>query len=274
MNASKERTRHLADSFLPSSLQSLKHAARDARRDEQGDAAAAAERHGRHGAARGAQQHHQHARDVVQDSRWEWQWRTYPRANVVYIRLEAVKIVKDPKDNFQGLVGYSAQYNAILIAFRGSMDIMNWIDNITFIKKRAYAEYPTVKVHQGFFWVYRSVADQLIPQVKKLQEAHPDASVMVTGHSLGAAVAAICTFELQFLEKVNVDALYTFGEPRVGNSAFSGLLHNTSIDVFRITHSRDVVPHLPPTWVGFEHMTREVMCGCIVLRWIPESGLC
>jgi hypothetical protein len=188
-------------------------------------------------------------------------------------RLEAVKIVKDPKDNFQGLVGYSTQYNAILIAFRGSMDMMNWIDNITFIKKRAYAEYPTVKVHQGFFWVYRSVADQLIPQVKKLQEAHPDASVMVTGHSLGAAVAAICTFELQFLEKVNVDALYTFGEPRVGNSAFSGFLHNTSINVFRITHSRDVVPHLPPTWVGFEHMTREVMCGCIGMRRESEIGV-
>lgn len=187
-------------------------------------------------------------------------WSCQPCALVQ--RLEAVKVVKDTKDNFQGLVGYSALYNSIVVAFRGSMDMMNWIDNITFLKKRAYVEYPNVKVHQGFFWVYRSVATQLIPQVKMLLEAHPDASVMVTGHSLGAAVAAICTFELQFLEKINVEALYTFGEPRVGNSAFSGSLHNASINVFRVTHFRDVVPHLPPSWIGFQHTTREV-CGAL-----------
>lgn len=173
-------------------------------------------------------------------------------------RLEHVQVVMDRKDSFQGLVGYSARYNAIVVAFRGSMDVTNWIDNMTFIKKRAYAAYPSVKVHQGFYWVYRSVAPQLVPLVRELRAAYPSARVMVTGHSLGAAVAAICTFELEFLEQIQVAALYTFGAPRAGNADFSATLHNASVDVFRVTHFRDIVPHLPPTWIGFQHTTREV----------------
>lgn len=183
-------------------------------------------------------------------------WSCQPCALVP--RLTAVQVVKDTKDNFQGLVGYSPQYDAVVVAFRGSMDLTNWIDNMTFIKKRAYHAYPAVKVHQGFYWVYRSVADQLVPAIQTLLSSYPNARVMVTGHSLGAAVAAICTFELTFLDGVVVDALYSFGEPRVGNADFSAMLHNATIDVFRITHYRDVVPHLPPTWIGFEHTTREV----------------
>ncbi|TYZ60198.1 hypothetical protein PybrP1_003520 [[Pythium] brassicae (nom. inval.)] len=173
-------------------------------------------------------------------------------------RLERVQIVMDKKDSFQGLVGYSAADNAVVVAFRGSMDVTNWIDNMTFIKKRAYAAYPSVKVHQGFYWVYRSVAAQLVPLVRELVAAYPGARVLVTGHSLGAAVAAICTFELALLEKIPVAALYTFGAPRAGNAEFSAALRNASLDVFRVTHFRDVVPHLPPTWIGFQHTTREV----------------
>lgn len=195
-------------------------------------------------------------------------WTCQPCALVP--RLDAVHVVMDKKDNFQGLVGYSALYDAVVVAFRGSMDVTNWIDNMTFIKKRAYAAYPSVKVHQGFYWVYRSVADQLVPRVRELLAAHPNASVMVTGHSLGAAVAAICAFELEFLDKVQVEALYTFGEPRVGNADFSGVLHNSSIDVFRVTHFRDVVPHLPPTWIGFQHTTREVRV-CISADSVREN---
>ncbi|RNE96501.1 lipase, partial [Trypanosoma conorhini] len=56
--------------------------------------------------------------------------------------------------------------------------------------------------------------------------------------------------------------LYTFGEPRVGNAAFANWFlalfcgggHETS----RVTHKRDVVPHLPPAYSGFEHGPHEV----------------
>ncbi|KAI9907771.1 hypothetical protein PsorP6_003337 [Peronosclerospora sorghi] len=173
-------------------------------------------------------------------------------------RLSGVKVVEDAKDNFQGLVGYSHLYNALVIAFRGSIDVTNWINNITFLKKRAYAHFPDVMVHEGFYWTYRSVALQVVSILQQLRQQYPNTSVMVAGHSLGGAVAAICAFELEYIEKIPVKALYTFGKPRVGNTKFSARLRNASMDVYRLTHFRDIVPHLPPTWTGFEHTSEEI----------------
>ncbi|KAG7386841.1 hypothetical protein PHYPSEUDO_015151 [Phytophthora pseudosyringae] len=172
--------------------------------------------------------------------------------------LEGVQVVEDAKDNFQGLVGYSRLYDALVVAFRGSMDVTNWLDNLTFLKRRAYKEFPGVMVHEGFYWAYRSVAPQVLATLGKLRKEHPHASLMVAGHSLGGAVAAICAFELEYIEKIPVHALYTFGKPRVGNTNFSARLRNASMEVYRVTHFQDAVPHLPPTWTGFEHTTEEV----------------
>ncbi|RLN93590.1 hypothetical protein BBJ28_00016336 [Nothophytophthora sp. Chile5] len=183
--------------------------------------------------------------------------------------LQGVQVVEDAKDNFQGLVGYSQIYGAVVVAFRGSMDVTNWLDNLTFLKKRAYTQFPGVMVHEGFYWAYRSVASQVLTLVHKLQKLHPQASLLVSGHSLGGAVAAICAFELEYLEKLPVQALYTFGKPRVGNTNFSARLHNASMEVYRLTHFQDAVPHLPPTWTGFEHTTQEVreaMGGALLRR--------
>lgn len=172
--------------------------------------------------------------------------------------LKDVHIVQDAKDNFQGLVGFSELYDAVVIAFRGSMDIRNWIDNLTFFKKRAYTQFPGVLVHEGFYWAYRSVATDLTARVEALRRRYPHSAVLVAGHSLGGAVAAICAFEMKYIAKQPVHMLYTFGKPRVGNERFSALLRNSSMEVYRVTHFRDIVPHLPPQFVGFYHTTQEV----------------
>ncbi|DAZ96427.1 TPA: hypothetical protein N0F65_006473 [Lagenidium giganteum] len=169
-----------------------------------------------------------------------------------------IRVVEDTKGNFQGIVGYNKDSNAVIIAFRGSMDITNWIDNMTFLKTKPYSDFPDVAVHQGFYWAYKSVSDQVVPAAKALLQKYPNAELWTTGHSLGAAVAALCAFELHVIEKIDVDTLYTFGEPRVGNSEFSTQLIQAVPHLFRVTHFRDIVPHLPPKWLGFYHSTREI----------------
>ena len=68
----------------------------------------------------------------------------------------------------------------------------------------------------------------------------------ITGHSLGGALATHAAAHL-LSQGINVDMLYTFGSPRVGDNKFStwfdALLKNTKV---RVTHGRDPVPHLPP----------------------------
>ena len=77
-------------------------------------------------------------------------------------------------------------------------------------------------------------------------QQNPGFKVLVTGHSLGAAIAVFCTLDL-VIEMPNVQVYhYTFGQPRVGNAAFASFFQkHAKAASFRFTHNHDIVPHLP-----------------------------
>lgn len=100
-------------------------------------------------------------------------------------------------------------------------------------------------VHEGF----KKALDQVKGRVKDTVDAlkaHEDKKtwrVVVTGYSLGAAVATLMAVELR-ANKVPCD-LYTYGSPRVGNAEF--VKYATSQEGFsaRITNGRDLVAAIP-----------------------------
>lgn len=55
-------------------------------------------------------------------------------------------------------------------------------------------------------------------------------------------------------------ALYTFGQPRVGNGPFAAWFVDAIGDTpyFRVVHDRDPIPHFPPVMLGFAHSPVEV----------------
>src|SRR4029077_9911902 len=60
--------------------------------------------------------------------------------------------------------------------------------------------------------------------------------------------------------KKRLVGIYTFGQPMVGDEAFAqGCSHDTLLRdrTYRHVFRKDVVPHLPPGAVGFEHFGRE-----------------
>lgn len=75
----------------------------------------------------------------------------------------------------------------------------------------------------------------------------------VTGHSLGAAIAAIGTSALTGLG--HEVTTYTFGEPLNGDAAFAQYIESQVPDsnYFRVTHANDGVPQIPPTLLGYQH---------------------
>ncbi|KAF0709213.1 Aste57867_6046 [Aphanomyces stellatus] len=87
---------------------------------------------------------------------------------------------------------------------------------------------------------------------------HPHAPLLLTGHSLGAAVAAITAVDLHVTRNLTAQRLLTFGEPRVGNAAFVAQLLQVVPHPFRVTHWRDVVPNLPLEMQGYVHAPQEV----------------
>jgi predicted lipase len=75
----------------------------------------------------------------------------------------------------------------------------------------------------------------------------PGMRVLVTGHSLGGAVAALCAFDLITSGYVTSDELYlyTFGEPRLGNHKFAYTFDDNVPNAWRLIHHDDLIPHIP-----------------------------
>ena len=52
----------------------------------------------------------------------------------------------------------------------------------------------------------------MVEELRALRASHPLAQVYVTGHSLGAAIAMVAAYELQYEEHIPVAGVYTFGQ--------------------------------------------------------------
>ncbi len=86
---------------------------------------------------------------------------------------------------------------------------------------------------KGFNDAYQDDAAAIRAAVQAQAAANPDYQVVVTGHSLGGALAVIAATDLRGL---GFDAtLYTYGQPRVGNDNFSTFATNNGT-IYRITH--------------------------------------
>ena len=114
-------------------------------------------------------------------------------------------------------------YGAAL-SFRGTVtkDAANLVVDLA-VSPIAYAGCSGCTVHSGFLAAYSELAPMVL---KGVQAALPLSAMsmplLVTGHSLGGAMATIAAFELSLLG-YNV-RLLTFGSPRVGNSAFASAI--------------------------------------------------
>ena len=107
------------------------------------------------------------------------------------------------------------------------------------------------RVHRGF----KREVDDLWPQLERLI-ATDKRTLWFTGHSLGGAMATICAGRC-FLAHIPAmpKAVYTFGAPRVGTKRY---INNVEVDLTRWVNNNDIVPRVPPTWLGYRHTGRHV----------------
>ncbi len=131
--------------------------------------------------------------------------------------------------------------------------LQNWIDDIDAVMT-SLPNCDSCEVHQGFYNSYLSVQQQLLDALNSVPDAS-SVNVQITGHSLGAAIACLCAYDLS--SSFPLDVLYTFGQPRVGNAAFASA-YAAVVSEFRLVHWRDIVPHLPLEDMGFTHVPTEV----------------
>lgn len=174
-----------------------------------------------------------------------------------YVLVEALGY---DQSGTQAFITHSADQQLGIVAFRGTEpdDPSDLFTDARFILSDwlGPSGQPLGKVHEGFA---RSVHDQ---QVFARIKAHLDAvprtmRVLVTGHSLGAALATLMASWLPGA------ALYTYGSPRVGNAAFAQSVKNAV--AVRVVNCCDLATRVPPeAQFGYTHAGR--------LAYIDRAG--
>ncbi|MFZ0419371.1 MAG: lipase family protein [Candidatus Sulfotelmatobacter sp.] len=81
---------------------------------------------------------------------------------------------------------------------------------------------------------------------RSMAEARPPRPMVVTGHSLGSALATLFVMENASKHKFDINTSCTFASPRVGTLEFARAFDLLPINSWRIVNTLDVVPKLPP----------------------------
>lgn len=171
------------------------------------------------------------------------------------------------------------------IVFRGSSADRDWLTNLDFAKwsavtdaitdekqlnyPKVYGESSTgVKLHKGFITAYLAVRLDIQSKVKASSITH----WVVTGHSLGGALAKLCAVDLQYNLGSDVSMeVYTFGAPRIGNKAFAESYNQRVPKTCRFVHGNDVVCGLPRRWQGYRHVNTRIRFR-VPFSWRIISG--
>lgn len=157
--------------------------------------------------------------------------------------------------NMEGYVAVDTVREEIVVAFRGSSSVRNWMADLDFVQ--VPCDYTKgCLVHDGFKDSWDEIAPYVFDYVKQAYASYPDYTLAVTGHSLGGAVGTLAAVELR--DMGYACDLYTYGSPRVGNLAFVEYVTNQAGAEYRATHYDDPVPRLPPIWLfGYFHTSPE-----------------
>ncbi|KAL2151865.1 hypothetical protein VTH82DRAFT_5049 [Thermothelomyces myriococcoides] len=154
-----------------------------------------------------------------------------------------------------GFIGVDPVDENIVISFRGSSSVQNWITDFDFIQVSCDDLVSGCQVHRGFNRAWEEVSGALLDGLAAATAAHPNYKIAVTGHSLGGAVATVTAAHIRAAGYAA--DLYTYGSPRVGNEAFVDFVTKQAGAEYRITHADDPVPRLPPIWLNYRHTSPE-----------------
>src|SRR5262249_37982085 len=129
-----------------------------------------------------------------------------------------------------------------------------WVTNFNFRLNRD-------GVHQGFNAALEGAWPQLAAALREAA-AGAGAPLIVAGHSLGGALAALAALRLAQESVVAADAVYSFGMPRVGSPVFALAYDQMRGErPYRLVHGEDLVPTVPPSNFNFRHVGRMLACA-------------
>ncbi len=138
----------------------------------------------------------------------------------------------------------------VVLAFRGTCNLPNAINdiwlgprNLEYIQNSASSldGLENISLHRGFTYEYKGLQEQITTILSSMvNDQNLGWRILVTGHSLGGALATICAADILLNHsavRAGTIALVTLGSPRTGNQHFaewidrSGLFINSRVEV-------------------------------------------
>jgi kumamolisin len=195
-------------------------------------------------------------------------------------------IISSTGPSFYGLIAQSSSSpDSFVLAIRGTSNGIEWWDDANAVFRTPFKVPGCGSVGTGFARIYetlevverptvgqaavaprslrsvggfsRQIADLIgrhSPAAAHVAGFPSSASVEVTGHSLGAALATLYVMENARTDKIRSPALCTFASPTVGDNDFVSAFNALGSPSWRVVNQPDVVPKLPPEILGFVHV--------------------
>jgi predicted lipase len=157
--------------------------------------------------------------------------------------IQVCETIVDAATDTSGMAYITA--DTIWISFAGTEKRRDWLSNFKVIKKKCFGWFPA---HKGF----SECAEAVIKACLDLVNTFPERRVVVTGHSLGGAIAVLVAIGLH--EKTRVMgarsiSLITFGQPRVSTESL--IRASFPGEYVRVQNGSDVVARVPK--IGYSH---------------------
>ncbi|KAL4431079.1 hypothetical protein ABPG75_006335 [Micractinium tetrahymenae] len=192
--------------------------------------------------------------------------------------LEHFELFWERSLDTKAVVGWSE--DTVVIAFRGTASFNNVRSDLQVWRARwpTYVGSPMLgtapMVHKGFIDCYcaNDFNEKLLSRIEHIlyrcsrragENTQRPVRVVVTGHSLGGALAMLCAFDALNRCPGATDHIhvmcYTFGAPRPGNRAFARLYDRTVPDTWCLINNDDVVTKAGKFWFLYARCGHRVL---------------
>jgi predicted lipase len=152
---------------------------------------------------------------------------------------------EDERIDFHGYIGSTDKLT--ILVFRGEPSLDRWLTNELIMQKSGFGG----QVHKGFADAVDAIWGTVERALDKQDSEH---GLWLAGHGFGGALAVLTAARLD-KEDIEVNAVYTYGAPRVGNVDF---YYSYAVPTYRIVYNNDIIAHVPPETVcvgGYNYFT-------------------
>ncbi len=136
------------------------------------------------------------------------------------------------------------------LIFRGTEDMIDAMADLD-ARYIVFENQQNVKVHRGFYEQFKAVQKEINDELFSRESEYDN--IVITGHSLGAALATIAALHFSIVFPNKNVSCHTFGSPRVGNSEFVKQFQKYVTDHWRVFNVADPVPMVPMSF-RFTHV--------------------